>query len=109
MKKILSPALLSAALVAATAFPASALFNNDIRPQVEQKLGKLGVSDADVDKISILPRRRSGNATSIITGYNATVSFHNCDGHLAIRMNPVGDIKDVYNRSGCNFPGVPSY
>ncbi len=81
----------------------------NLGPEVERHLGDIGVSKTDVKKISIFPRRRTGNATSIITGCNATISFHNCGGHLAINMNSVGDVQDVYNRSGCNIPGVASY
>ncbi len=109
MNKIIPRAVLSAALIAATALPTLAAHVENVRPEVERQLSEIGVSETDVKKISIFPRRRTGQATSIITGYNATISFHNCDGHLAINMNSVGDVKDVYNRSGCNFPGVRSY
>lgn len=108
MSKIFPRALLSAALIAATTLPAVARFDH-LRPEVEQHLSKMGVSETDVNKISIFPRRHAGEANDIIVGYSVTVSFHDCSGHLAISMNRAGDIRDVYNRSSCSFPGVPSY
>ncbi len=108
MRNIIPKAVLSAALIAGVTLPAAARFEN-LRPDVERHLSTKGISEADVDKISILPRRRAGEGSDIIRGYNATVSFHNCDGHLVISMNRVGHVKGVYSRGACSFPGVPSY
>lgn len=108
MRKIIPSALLSAALIAATAFPATARFDH-LRPEVERHLSKMGVSEEDVNKITILPRRQAGEANDAIVGYKATVSFHNREGHLTIMMNKIGVIKDVYSLRSGDFPGVPSY
>lgn len=82
---------------------------NQCLPQVEQKLAELNINTSDINKISLLPRRQSGQSTSRIIGYDATVSFKNCRGHLAIDMNRVCHVKQVYSRNQCKFSGVPAF
>lgn len=97
------------ALAAAPASASSSARANQCLPHVEQKLAELNVDKAAINKISILPRRQSGQSTSRIIGYDATVSFKTCRGHLAIDMNRVCHTKQVYSRNECKFPGVPNY
>ncbi|WP_282607621.1 hypothetical protein [Pelagibius sp. Alg239-R121] len=103
-----STALLTGALILATAFPAAARFNECL-PEVEHKLAELGVDESTIRQISILPRRQPGQSVNTIVGYDATVSFKNCRGHLAIDMNRACHVRQVYSRNECSFPGVPSY
>lgn len=100
--------LLAAALTLATAFPAAARFGQCL-PEVEQTLAELKIDKSTIKKISILARRRTGQSVNTIIGYDATVSFKSCRGHLAIDMNRVCHVKQVYSRNECRFPGVPAY
>ena len=103
-----STALLAGVLTILTAFPAAARFGECL-PQVEQKLSELGVDQSAVKKISIFPRLQPGQSINTVIGYDASVSFKNCSGYLAIDMNRACQIRQVYSRNECRFPGVPSY
>ncbi len=100
--------ILAGALSTLVMSPASARFNQCL-PEVEQKLAELNINKSTINKISVLARRQSGQNTNRIIGYDATVSFKNCRGHLAIEMNRVCHVKQVYSRNECRFPGVPAY
>ena len=100
--------VLTAILTTSVALPASARFGQCL-PQVEQKLAELNVDKSSINKISILPRRQPGQQVNTIIGYDATVSFKTCRGHLAIDMNRACQIRQVYSRNECRFPGVPAY
>lgn len=100
--------ILAGALSALMISPASARFNQCL-PEVEQKLAELNINKSVINKISVLARRQSGQNTNRIIGYDGTVSFKNCRGHLAIEMNRVCHVTQVYSRNECRFPGVPAY
>lgn len=102
--------LLTGGLLLATAFPAAASPHfGQCLPSVKQKLAELKVDDATINKISVFARRQPGRSVGTVIGYDATVSFKNCRGYLAIDMNRACQVRQVYSRNECSFPGVPAY
>ncbi len=104
-----STALVAAALTIATAFPAAAAGFKQCLPEVEQTLSELGVDSSSVKKISVFPKNRPGQSGGIITGYDASVSFNNCGGYLAIDLSRTCSVKRLYTRNECRIPGVAAF
>ena len=104
-----STAMVAAVLTIATAFPAAAAGFGQCLPEVEQTLNRLGVDQSSVKKISVFPRTQPGQSISTIIGYDASVSFDNCSGYLAIDLGRTCRVKQVYTRNECRIPGVTAY
>lgn len=110
MLRTTSTLLLAGGLMLATALPAAAAPHfGQCLPSVEQTLAKLKIDDSSVNKISVFARRQPGQSVNTVIGYDATVSFKNCRGHLAIDMNRACQVRQVYSKNECSFPGVPAY
>ena len=103
-----SMALVAGVLTVATAFPAAARITQCL-PEVEQTLNELGVNQTSVKKITVFPRLQPGQSISTVTGYDASVSFNNCRGYLAIDMNRTCQVRQIYSRNECRVPGVTAY
>jgi hypothetical protein len=108
MLRITSTAILAGALTLTAADPALARVERCL-PQIEEKLTELQIDRSTINRISVLPRRQPGRLSNTIIGYDATVSFKNCRGYLAIDMNRACGIQQVYARNQCRFPGVVTY
>lgn len=110
MLRTTSTLLIAGGLTLATAFPtAAAPHFGQCLPAVNQKLAELKVDESTINKISVFGRRQPGQSVNTIIGYDATISFKTCRGHLAIDMNRACQVRQVYSRNECRFPGVPAY
>lgn len=91
-------------LLGTSAYAAGAYAAGRCEAVVKDRIAQANVDEADVRKVSYMDQRRAGRS-GLVVGVDAWVSFHSCKGSVVIKMNKQCDVKEVYTRGNCQFPG----
>lgn len=114
MRKIMSSQWLKYGLIASfIAVPTSFANAEALRCQatIDGVLAENNIDRSTIDKMYILAERSGGGrgGGGYISAYNGWVDFNNCKGSLVVKMSTKCDVKEVYTRYNCTFPGIKHY
>jgi hypothetical protein len=74
---------------------------------VEERLGALGIAEADVRKIRIYAYTR-GKEDRVVRR-EANIRLHSCKGQIAMNLSRDCYIREVYTRGECSLAGAKNY
>jgi len=77
------------------------------RPAVQERLGALGIPEADVRKIRIYDY--TGGQEDRVVRREANIWLQSCKGHIAMNLSRDCYIREVYTRGQCNLAGTKNY
>ncbi len=83
---------------------------NACAAQIDGKLTELKINRADLDRISVSPRRDNHNDDNQRTvGIDVWVRYKVCPGSLVLDLSTDCRVNQAYTRGRCSVPGVRAY